>query len=253
MTPHEPIEERAFYTTLAQHYDQIYSHIDFKQRALFYNQLIDRFKQSTGNQLMDLCCGTGIYTSYFAEFGYRSAGMDLSPEMLEVARGKYPDINFEIGDIRYLSLEQDYDVVICLFNSILYSQPLDLFHKTLKNTYNSLSNGGVFLFDLVDKTAGINPRNFDYTSTNGLKIRFQPRWNYSGTGEILDLEIRFTFTDGFNTNELIDRHKMCAVDILEIKVFMEELGFEVWSFDSNTKELRELSDGARSAIMLGRK
>jgi len=45
----------------------------------------------------DVGCGIGHITSYLAGLGLRPVGVDPSPRMLEVARQRYPDLDFALG------------------------------------------------------------------------------------------------------------------------------------------------------------
>src|SRR5438876_8570688 len=41
-----------------------------------------------GGRCLDIGCGTGVSTAAVAELGWSAVGVDLSPDMLEVARGR---------------------------------------------------------------------------------------------------------------------------------------------------------------------
>lgn len=56
-----------------------------------------------GARVVDLGCGSGVFTDVLQRRGYRCAGVDLSPKLIEIARGKYKDIEFSVGDIERLS------------------------------------------------------------------------------------------------------------------------------------------------------
>ena len=50
--------------------------------------LLEAYAQRTGSPLLELGCGTGRLLIPLAEAGYRVTGVDLSPEMLRIARAK---------------------------------------------------------------------------------------------------------------------------------------------------------------------
>ncbi|MER6910189.1 class I SAM-dependent methyltransferase [Streptomyces sp. NPDC000594] len=54
---------------------------------------------------LDAACGTGRTTVALTERGYRTIGVDQSPEMLEKAREKAPDAEFRRGRLEALPLE----------------------------------------------------------------------------------------------------------------------------------------------------
>lgn len=110
------------------------------------NPYLDKFlsKITTGNKILDLGCGTGRITSYYADKGYNVIGVDLSEKMLEVAKKKHPGIDFRLGDIRKLEFNEIFDGI-----SLAYS----LFHlekKDIPKIIRKLSallkeNGIIFL------------------------------------------------------------------------------------------------------------
>ncbi len=63
---------------------------------------------------LDAACGTGRHAAYLASLGHEVIGVDMTPEMLEVARVKVPSGEFHEGDLRDLPLADDsVDVVVC--------------------------------------------------------------------------------------------------------------------------------------------
>ena len=52
--------------------------------------------------MVEVGCGPGHVTAYLAEAGADAFGIDLSPGMVEEARRRFPDGNYEVGDLRRL-------------------------------------------------------------------------------------------------------------------------------------------------------
>ncbi|GAB3138183.1 class I SAM-dependent methyltransferase [Amycolatopsis stemonae] len=72
----------------------------------------------------DLGCGTGSLALLLAEHGHHVCGIDLSPAMLDVARGKAGDleIDFRLGDVADPPAEPgSFDVV--LVRHVLWAMP----------------------------------------------------------------------------------------------------------------------------------
>jgi ubiquinone/menaquinone biosynthesis C-methylase UbiE len=63
---------------------------------------------------LDAACGTGRHAAYLASLGHRVIGVDVVPDMLELARAKVPGGAFHEGDLHDLPVANDsVDVVVC--------------------------------------------------------------------------------------------------------------------------------------------
>lgn len=49
--------------------------------------------------VLDLACGPGHVTAHLAGLGLQARGVDLSGRMVELARGAYPELRFDQGDM----------------------------------------------------------------------------------------------------------------------------------------------------------
>ncbi len=106
-------------------------------------------KQLPANaRILDLCCGTGQLARLLADRGYRITGIDGSEEMLRFARENAPEVEFIIADARSFKLGNSYHAVISTFDSLNHILSLEELTTVFKNVYNSLREGGLFLFDL---------------------------------------------------------------------------------------------------------
>jgi SAM-dependent methyltransferase len=66
-----------------------------------------------GGDGLDAACGTGRHAALLASLGWTTTGVDLSAEMLDVARAKVPGARFEVGDVRALPLaDESYDLTV---------------------------------------------------------------------------------------------------------------------------------------------
>ena len=63
---------------------------------------------------LDAACGTGRHAEYLGSIGHEVIGVDVTPEMLEVARTKVPAARFELADVTALPLPDDsVDLAVC--------------------------------------------------------------------------------------------------------------------------------------------
>jgi SAM-dependent methyltransferase len=98
----------AVFSRSQRYYDAIYSGKDYAQEAAHVKRLIAEHKRSDGNTLLDVACGTGGHVPYLGDdFAYE--GLDLDPEMLALARWRFPDVTFYHGDMVDFALGRQFD------------------------------------------------------------------------------------------------------------------------------------------------
>ena len=80
---------------------------------------------SPGSRILDLGCGSGWLSEYFARLGYTVKGIDISPDLIEMSRERVARIpygadhetplrcTFEVHDVELSPLEEKFDAVIC--------------------------------------------------------------------------------------------------------------------------------------------
>jgi SAM-dependent methyltransferase len=61
-------------------------------------------RDAGGGPVADIGCGPGYVTRHLHDLGVDAFGIDLSPEMIALARRDYPDLRFEVGTMTDLDL-----------------------------------------------------------------------------------------------------------------------------------------------------
>lgn len=109
-------------------------------------RLIDAFAQlsglAPGARVVDLGCGSGVFTDALQRRGYRCTGVDLSPKLIAIAQGKYKDIDFMTGDIEALPFaDGSFDGV--LLSGVVHHLPE--LSRCAAEVYRILRPGGAFV------------------------------------------------------------------------------------------------------------
>jgi SAM-dependent methyltransferase len=99
------------------------------------------------SSLLELGCGTCSILARLTSVPSLT-GLDLSPEMLAVAREKVPDARFIQGDMRAFSLSETFDVVICVFDSLNHLLSFGDWQSMFDAVHHHLVDGGLFIFDV---------------------------------------------------------------------------------------------------------
>lgn len=137
-------DEYDFFAYFYNKYWMKYSPVYFQEALdlLFYKYL------KKGDNILDLCCGTGHMAGYFEEAGYNVYGVDGSNAMLSYAKENAKKSKFYQMDARDFTLDVNFRAITCLFDSINHMLKEDDLLKVFKNVYNHLEDKGLFFFDV---------------------------------------------------------------------------------------------------------
>lgn len=109
---------------------------------------------------LDVGCGcTGRFIDLLLSEGFTPEGVDISKEMIRLAKRRHPKLMFHHQDICEWHIENQYDFITA-WDSIWHI-PLDQQENVLKKLMSSLTVGGVLIFSFggTDK-AGEHRDNF---------------------------------------------------------------------------------------------
>nr|SBO92619.1 methyltransferase [Nonomuraea gerenzanensis] len=95
-------------------------------------------------QVADLGCGPGRVTAHLHALGVDAFGVDLSPEMIAVARKSHPGLRFEVGSMTALDLADGAVGGAVLWYSTVHTPP-ELLPKVFAEVHRVLAPGGQFL------------------------------------------------------------------------------------------------------------
>ena len=80
----------------------------------------DLVSDAGGGAVADIGCGPGYVTRHLNDLGVEAFGIDLSPDMVALARRDHPDVRFEVGTMTDLDLADDSVTGVVAFWSILH-------------------------------------------------------------------------------------------------------------------------------------
>ncbi len=139
------------YSCFAYYYDRLTQNISYKERAEYYDSLVQRHNGKK-NILLDLACGTGSLSEEFARLGYDVIGTDSSMEMLNEALDKKfksgLPIQYLCQDMTELDMFGTIDITVCALDSINHLGSLEDIKKTFERVFLFCEPQGLFLFDI---------------------------------------------------------------------------------------------------------
>lgn len=137
----------------SKYYDEIYRQKDYVLEAKFIKGIIKKYSLLKVKNILSIGCGTCSYEILLAKDGYSITGLDQSQTMLDAARNKIINlglidkIKLIKGNANNFKTDNQYDVVMELFNIFGYHYQNKDLDKILKNINKSLRMNGIFLFD----------------------------------------------------------------------------------------------------------
>jgi ubiquinone/menaquinone biosynthesis C-methylase UbiE len=110
---------------------------------------------------LDLCCGTGRHSILLSKKGWRIFGLDLSKNLLAIAKRNMKDagVYFSIvrGDMRSFPFRsQVFNGAVSMFTSFGYLPSESEDKRSLTEVWRTLKNNGKFLLDVANRNHLIN-------------------------------------------------------------------------------------------------
>ncbi|MCF8010055.1 MAG: class I SAM-dependent methyltransferase [Clostridiales bacterium] len=232
------------YNKLAYVYDYLVQGVDFEEWIEYIEKIILN-KGANVKNIADIACGTGNTIIPFASRGYKTAGVDLSLQMLTRAREKTKNkglsINFYQQDMTELNLPEFYDLITCFHDGVNYLINLNDLKKFFLRVYYHLSKNGMFIFDLntvswLSKTSN----DTSYLDEPDLTIIWDTSYNHGNNTWHINML-------GFLKEEnhyikFKESHMERAYSNLEIKTALNESGLQLLNvFDAFTFSSPELN------------
>ncbi|MBQ0855287.1 class I SAM-dependent methyltransferase [Streptomyces sp. BH-SS-21] len=164
---------RAAYDTWAARYAELFANglEDFPLDRAMLGAFAAFVRADGGGPVADLGCGPGHVTSLLDSLGLDVSGIDLSPEMIAIARAARPDLRFEVGSMTALDRADGELAGVLARYSIIHTPPEQL-PLVLTEFQRVLAPGGHLLlaFQAHDDPAEL-AESFDH------KVALAYRWS----------------------------------------------------------------------------
>lgn len=136
------------YTGFAQVYDTFMDNIPYDEWGDYLVSLLKKYGVRDG-LVLDMGCGTGAMTRFLNQRHYDMIGIDISDEMLAIAREKSPsDILYLLQDMRSFELYGTVRAVVSICDSMNYILDDEELYQVFCLVNNYLDPEGIFIFDL---------------------------------------------------------------------------------------------------------
>lgn len=184
----------------------------------------------TGSKVLDAGCGPGRITTELALLGLDVTGIDIIQPFLDAAQESAEDegvnVNLVNADLRNFCTGKDspfyekFDLAVNLYTSFGYCATIDEDTSILKNIFNSIKNGGVFIMETTSRESAIKYFTEGEWFTRAGKTVLT---EFSVDGAWEGLVSKWTLID----NETGKRNEHCFVQRLYSAIELKRILFDI--------------------------
>jgi SAM-dependent methyltransferase len=253
------------YVDYAEYYDHDHVGGPMTEDIPFYL----RYAEETGGPILELACGTGRVTIPIAEEGFTVHGLDLSENMLEVARNKitgkglWDRVTLTRGDMADFDLPvKGFGMAFVAVRSFMHLFTQESQLGCLRCVRRHLRPGGLLLMDLysprLSKLAQPPEEEFsfrrEFTTPNGNRVVHKRR--FLGTDLLDQINSEEILFEEYSPDGGLVRTRKVPLDTrytfrYELELLLEKAGLEVQSIFRDYDETPY--DGTGEIIAVARK
>lgn len=222
----------------AIYYDLLYSHRDIKAETDFLEEMFRECSLVEVRRVLDVGCGTGLHSVELGRRGYEVVGVDVSPEMVEIARSKAKgmvNVSFVQADATKLNFNGEFDAAIAMYGVVSYFISDDELLGFFRSVRRALKPGSVFIFDTWN-LVGVHAKRVYYETpfasfrkTGSMLAVKEEQWRVSFVDQVADAVISWSVIDLSRGTVDVFSHKLKLrlFTLRELVHVLRETGFEL--------------------------
>jgi len=170
------------YNTLGQEY---YDTRKYKSgSSYFYNEMLEMpatlrlLGNVKGKKILDFGCGPGLYAKILKDNGADVKGIDISKELIKIAKKEAPGVEFVVGDAtKNLPYKKgEFDIVL----ATLVMGHFKNWKDVLKEISRVLNKRGIFIFSIYNPvTEKTEKTRWFFKTFRQIKNYFEEGWKYA--------------------------------------------------------------------------
>ena len=247
------------YSALAEIYDTVMEDVNYEVWADFIDEII-QVHHPHPKKVLELACGTGSLSFALNRYGcYNIMGTDKAAAMIKKAQKKAKrmgtSITFKQMDFLDINLDETFDIIVSIFDSINYLHSKDDIHRLLNQTQTVMDRNSLFLFDFttpknsieainfLNDEEGITPNNYHFYRKSEYDQEQQIHYNI--------FEIK-KLTDDHQTvlERFTEEHRQRTYSLTQMQEIIGETNFEIVANYSEFDLDEATSDSLRITMVL---
>jgi len=220
----------------AQFYDDLYENKDYLAECDYLEAVFAKYTPNKKVQtILNLGCGTGNHDAILLERGYQITGVDMSADMLKIAKKKLNKYGSQLklvqGDITQLNLDQKFDAVISMFAVMGYMTTNQMMASALQTFAKHLKSQSIGVFDLWFGPAVILDPPKEVTKsveTKNGKITRQTKPVLDVISQTVEVNFHTTHTNNLGKRSVNkESHLMRFFFYQELAYYIKQAGLEL--------------------------
>jgi SAM-dependent methyltransferase len=176
--------------------------------------------------IVDLGCGSGILAKNLTAYGYSITGVDLSPDMIALAKKNVPNAHFITSSFYSVDIPPSATVTATgeCFNYLFDDfNSMSMIKALFRRIYNSLNQGGLFIFDFAMPGRVESSKKKNWNRDNWeMKVKHHE----DNELNILTRNITLKFNNESGKNEEQETHHLRLFEKEEFKSLLLKTGFK---------------------------
>ncbi|MBM4464041.1 MAG: class I SAM-dependent methyltransferase [Chloroflexi bacterium] len=220
-------------------------YLQFSERmAELLPAVLERF-EAKPRTMLDIACGEGTFAVAMARRGFQVTGVDLSPQMLQLARARAERENVKVElllqDMRSLPFEESFDLVTCWFDSLNYLLELWDLQNTFAGVYRALKKTGLFVFDMnTIYGLAVNWQRYPcYVQQDTPELFEIHRTSYDFANNLATMRITGFAREGNRWSRMDEEHRERGYTLEEIRQCLRKAGFQELACWGSLEEMSE--------------
>lgn len=230
-----PDIRKKIFREYSNYYDLLYQDKNYKGETQYIHNLMKKYATNAPKKILNIGCGTGNHDIYFSNLGYNVYGIDISEEMISIARSKsmgLKNIHYRKGDGKTTNLNQKFDAVLSLFHTICYQTTEKDLIQYIKNTYRHLKKNGLFIFDIWYGPAVLNDLPKTKTKSvknNSLHIARETTPTLFVNNNTVNVNFNISIKDNksHSKKNITENHLVRYFFLPELKYYLSLCGFKL--------------------------
>ncbi len=225
------------YTDLVWCYEFITTGEEHKKEADFIVQIVNQYKKSSGNDLLNVASGHGWHDKFLKK-NYTITGIDYNKDIMKLAKKKNPEISYKQGDMKNFKLNKKFDIVMS-FDSMNHNLSCKNLKSTIKCLVSHVKDDGVLIFHLDKlkenfKNGYGNIGSEEHYKDNTYVVFSQLDYDKDPTDTVFEMCLVFLIArKGEDIEVKIDKLDMGCFELSKIKSILSEFGLKTYLYSGN--------------------